>query len=391
MNRPPPLIFLVAGEQSGDILGGRLMASLRERTGGRIDFTGIGGSEMIAQGLDPLFPMAELSVMGLVEILPKIPRLLRRIRETADAVARARPAVLVTIDAPDFSFRVARKVHAHGIPCIHYVAPSVWAWRPERAGEIARFLDHLLALLPFEPPYFEREGLPCSFVGHPAIEGGAGKGDGAGFRARHAIQPDRRVLVMMPGSRAGEVGRLLPIFIPALQRLQAGRAPFSIAVPVLPNVAEKVRAGFAGSGLEAIFVEGDTEKFDAFAAAEAALAKSGTGTLELALSGVPSVIAYQVHPLSYALATRRATVRYVGLPNLILDQPIMPEILQDECRPDRLATELARLLDDQAARRMQIEGAAEVRRLLSPPGRTPSAAAADVVLKVVAEKAAPAA
>ena len=193
---------------------------------------------------------------------------------------------------------------------------------------------------------------------------------------------------MLPGSRGGEVARLLPIFTAALQRLQAGRPPFTIVVPVVANVAEQVRTGLAGSGFEAVLVEGEAEKFDAFAAAEAALAKSGTVTLELALSSVPTIIAYQVHPLSYRLAMRRATVRYVGLPNLILDQPVMPEILQDECRPERLAAELARLLDDPAVRQAQTEGAAEVRRRLTPPAGSPSAAAAEIVLRVIAEKAA---
>jgi lipid-A-disaccharide synthase len=388
VNEVPPLIFIIAGEQSGDLLGGRLMAALRERTSNNISFAGIGGEKMMAEKLDPLFPMSELSVMGLIEVVPRIPQLLKRIRQSVDAVARLRPAALVTIDAPDFSFRVARRVHALGIPCIHYVAPTVWAWRPGRAKMVAQFLDHLLALLPFEPPYFETVSLPCTFVGHPAIEGGAGKGDGAAFRHRHAVPAHRPIVAMLPGSRPGEVERLLPIFVAALQRLQ-GKHSFVAAVPVVPAVAHYVRAGLAGSGLDAILVEGEADKFDAFAAAQAALAKSGTGTLELALCSVPSVIAYRVNALSYAIARRMGRVRFIGLPNIILDRALMPELLQDDCRPDRLAVELARLFDDPEARGVQIEGAGEVRRLLSGPAGSPSVAAADIVLEMIGKRSIP--
>lgn len=381
-----PLVFLIAGEPSGDLLGGRLMAQIRQKTGGKVAFAGIGGEQMIGQGLEPLFPMAELSVMGIAEILPRLPHLLRRIRETADAAARLRPDALVTIDAPDFSFRVAKRVHRLGIPCIHYVAPTVWVWRAGRARKIARFLDHLLALLPFEPPYFEAVGLPCSFVGHPAIEGGAGKGDGAGFRARHGIAADRRILAMLPGSRNGEIERLLPIFVDTLRQVQAGRPPMTIVVPVVPHVAERVRQLLAGSGLDTLFIEGEAEKFDVFAAAEAALAKSGTVTLELALSGVPAIVAYRVHGLSYAIAIRLANLKYAALPNLVLDRPLMPEFLQNDCRAELLAGALGQLLDDPAARAAQIAGAGEIRRLLAGPAGVPSAAAADTVLKLIAAR-----
>ena len=383
---PAPQLFLVAGEQSGDLLGGRLMARLREQTGDRISFAGIGGETMIEQGLSPLFPMTDLSVMGISEVLPRLPLLIRRIRETATEVIRSQPAALVTIDAPDFSFRVARKVHAAGIPCIHYVAPSVWVWRKGRAAKIARFLDHLLALLPFEPPYFEKVGLPCSFVGHPAIEGGAGAGDGGAFRARHGIAADARVVAMLPGSRSGEISRLLPIFCEVLRRVQAGRAPLYVVVPTIAHAAAQIRAGLTAAGFDALLVEGEAEKFDAFAAADVALAKSGTVILELALSGVPTVLCYAVSGISYAIAIRMANLRYAGLPNLVLDRPLMPEFLQDECRPEPIANAMARLLDDSAARQIQVEGMAEVRRRLSPPDVTPSEAAAATILKVIAER-----
>jgi lipid-A-disaccharide synthase len=383
----PPLIYLIAGEPSGDLLGGSLMAALKRRTDGRIAFAGIGGPKMIEQGLTPLFPMSELAIFGLAEIVPKIPHLMKRGEETVAEIARLRPAALVTIDAPGFALRVAERAKALNVPRIHYVAPSVWAWKPGRAAKIAKYLNHLMALLPFEPPYFEKEGLACTFVGHPAIEGMSGKGDGAAFRARHGIAADRRVVVMLPGSRAGEVGRLLPVFLDALRRLQAGRPPFTVAVPVPAYLADRVRAGIADAGLEAILVEGDREKFDAFEAADLALAKSGTVTLELALSGVPAVIAYKVNWLSYQIASRMASIRYVGLPNVILGRGLVPELLQNDCTPDRLEAELARLLDDPAAAAAQREGGAELRRLLSPGGKMPSEAAAAVVLGVLDQRA----
>jgi len=378
-----PLLYLIAGEPSGDLLGGSLMAALKRRTGGAVRFAGIGGPKMIEQGLAPLFPMTELAVMGLAEILPKLRRLMRRGEETVADIARLKPAALITIDSPGFTLRVAQRAVPLGVPRIHYVAPSVWAWKPERAAKIAKYLTHLLALLPFEPPYFEKEGLPCSFVGHPAIEGPAGKGDATAFRVRHGLAPDRKVIIMLPGSRAGEIDRLLPVFLEALRRLMQGREPFTVAVPAPDYLAGKVRAGLAGSGLEAILLTGDTEKFDAFAAAEAALAKSGTVTLELALSGVPAVIAYKVNRISYFIAKRLQVGTYIGLPNVILDRPLMPELLQHDCTPDRLAAEMSRLLDDPAARQAQLVGGKEIRRLLSPEGRNPSEAAADAVLNVL--------
>jgi lipid-A-disaccharide synthase len=372
---------VVAGEPSGDLLGGRLMASLRDAAGDRIAFAGIGGPHMAAQGLESLFPMAELSVMGLVEVAPRIPALLRRIDQTVDEVSRRRPAVLVTIDAPDFCFRVAKRIHPLGLRCVHYVAPTVWAWRPGRAAKIARFLDHLLAVLPFEPPYFEAEGLACSFVGHPAVEGGAGKGDGAGFRARHGVGAADRLVVVLPGSRLGEVDRLLPIFLAALKRLRTGWPDLRPVIPLPAHLTDRVRAGLAAACMDALIVHGEAEKFDAFAAAEVALAKSGTVTLELALARLPTVIAYKVNALTYEIGRRMVTPRFVGLPNLIVDRPVMPELLQHACNPDSLALELALLLDSKRLRQAQIDGAAEIRRRMTPPGATPSAAAAAIVLR----------
>lgn len=383
-----PLIFLIAGEPSGDVLGGRLMAALKAETGGQVRFAGIGGPRMIAEGLESLFPMEELALFGLAELLPKLPNLLRRIKQSWQTIVALNPDAVVTIDAPDFCFRVARKVKkaAPSIPLIHYVAPTVWAWRPKRAAKVAKFLDHLLALLPFEPPYFEREGLACTFVGHPIVESGADNGDPDRFRQQHGLTTDTRLVTILPGSRRSEVTALLPDFKAALEIL-APRLPRMVAVvPTVPQVAALVREAVESWPLPTVVVEGDQAKYDAFAASEAALAASGTVALELALARLPAVIAYRIHPLTYKLYRRLIKVQYANLVNLMLGHMLVPELLQDECRPSRLAEALGRLLDDPAARQEQIEGVAEVSGWLGQGDVSPSRRAAEVVLRIVHER-----
>ena len=376
-------IMIVAGEPSGDGLGGRLMAALTELTGGDVAFTGVGGEAMAAQGLVSLFPMAELSVMGFAEVLPRIPLLLRRIRQTAAAALGARPEALVTIDSPAFTLRVAKRLAGRGIPLVHYVAPQVWAWRPGRAREVARFLDHMLALFPFEPPYFEAHGLSCSFVGHPVIESGAGGGDGAAFRSRHGLAPEAKLLAVLPGSRPSETARHLPPFAEALRRLQARFPGLHAVVPTLPPLAREVGAAARAWALPTIVIADEAEKFDAFAAAEAALAASGTVTLELALARVPTVVAYKTHPLTGWLARRLVTVDHVALPNLILGRPVMPELLLGECRGDLLAQAVGEILVDRAARDEQIGAMAALPAALGAGGERPSRRAAREVLEAI--------
>ena len=295
-----PLVFLVAGEPSGDELGARLMAAIEQRR--RVRFAGVGGPLMEARGLSSLFPMAELSVMGLAEVVPHLPKLIRRLSQTAAAVRQCRPAVLLTIDSPGFNFRLAKRLKGAGVPIVHYVAPSVWAWRPGRARAVAGYLDHLMALLPFEPPYFEAEGLATTFVGHPVLEDGLDgiveRGDGEGFRRRHRIPPGATVLCVLPGSRRSETGRLLPVFARTLGLLKEQFADLYAVVPTVDTVADEVTAAAAGWPVPAVVIAAASEKAAAFAAADVALAASGTVALELAVAGVPAVIAYRVHPLT---------------------------------------------------------------------------------------------
>ncbi|MBI5164113.1 MAG: lipid-A-disaccharide synthase [Magnetospirillum sp.] len=384
------LIYIIAGEPSGDLLGGRLMAGLRAHGGNDIRFAGIGGETMRAAGLDSLFPMAELTVMGLVEVLPRIPRILKRVKETvADIVAR-RPDALVTIDSWGFTGRVQKAIQAQapGIPRIHYVAPMVWAWKPNRSKKLAKVLDLLMTLLPFEPPWFTKDGLRAVHVGHPVIETGAG--DGAAFRARHGIAADVPLLVMLPGSRQSETGRLLPVFAETLELLADRYPRLKVVVPTVETVAAKVKMAVKSWPLPAKVVEGQVEKHDAFAAGTVALAASGTVALELAMAGLPTVITYRTAPLSYYIATRflglGQGVKYATLVNIIMDRPVMPELLQDDCRPERLAAAVGKLFDDAGAREAQRADSHQAMLHLGLGSDSPSARAAEAVLGLIAER-----
>jgi lipid-A-disaccharide synthase len=376
------LVYLLAGEHSGDALGARLMAALKSARPG-LSFAGVGGPRMQAEGLSSLFPMQDLAVMGLLEVLPRLRRLHRRLAETEADIAARRPGVLVTIDSPGFALRLLKRVRGSGVARVHYVAPQVWAWRERRVREFPGLWDRLLCLLPFEVAFFARHGLPASFVGHPVLESGADAGDAARFRAAHGLAETARVLVLMPGSRRSEVGRLLPVYGATLALL-ARRIPG--LVPVLPApaaVAAQVARATAGWPVRPIVVTGVAEKHDAYAAAAAALTKSGTSTLELALAGVPMAVTYRVNPVTGAVARRLIRVPHVAMVNLLAGRAVVPELLQQECRPERLAAVLAPLLEDPGAAMAQRAAFRAVTASLAPPQGRPSAAAAAEVLRVL--------
>jgi lipid-A-disaccharide synthase len=366
------------------------MAGLKARAGADVRFAGIGGEAMRGEGLDSLFPMAELTVMGLVEVLPRIPGILRRVRETLADIEAKRPDAIVTIDSWGFTGRIQKgcqKRFPH-IPRIHYVAPMVWAWKPERAKKLAGVLDLLMTLLPFEPPYFEKEGLRTVHVGHPVVESGAERGDGAAFRARHAIPEGAEVLVVLPGSRRSETGRLLPVFAETLGLLADQRPDLTVVVPTVETVAEVVREAAAGWPLKTIVVENRAEKYDAFAAGTAALAASGTVALELALAGLPTVITYRVAPLTAFVAQRfmGLKIKWATLVNMVMDRAVMPEFLQDDCRADKVAAAVAALLDDQSGRAARRADMAEAMARLGYGGTSPSDRAAATVLDFIAAR-----
>jgi lipid-A-disaccharide synthase len=384
-------LFIAAGEPSGDLLGGALIAGLRELRGDRLTLEGVGGPAMAAQGLSSRFPMEELSVMGLAEVLPRLPNLIRRIRETGEAAASMAPDALVTIDSPDFSLRVAKRARRlrPGLRTIHYVAPSVWAWRPGRARKMARVVDHVLALLPFEPPYMQAAGMTCDFVGHPvAAEPEATPAEVAAIRAELGVAPDQRLLVVLPGSRRGEVARLAPVFAEVVRRLHAADPALAVALPAAAPVADLLPAHFPGVPIldprPWPKAEAEARKRAAFAAADAALAASGTVSLELAAAGTPMVIAYTANPLTGWIVMRMALIDTATLVNLVTDTRVVPEFLLGDCTPDKITPAVTRLLADPAAAAVQRDAGARAMQLLGRGGEPPGLRAARSVLAAIA-------
>lgn len=374
--------FLIAGEPSGDKLGGALMAGLHQLAPGA-RFDGIGGVDMAAQGLNSRFPMSELSLMGIWEVLPKYRALKRRIAETARAVAEAAPDALITIDSPDFCLRVARAARALNprLRTIHYVAPSVWAWRPGRAAKMAPFIDHVLALLPFEPPYMHAAGMSCDFTGHPVVAEPLPTPDQAtAFRASCGIAPDAPVVLCLPGSRKGEVSRLAPRFDAALARLQDRVPDLRVVLPTVAGVADLVQQMRAGFATDPVIVEGAEAKRAAFAAADLALAASGTVSLELAANRVPMVVGYDMAPISRLLIGRLLRTDTVTLVNLVSETRAIPEFLGRACQPEALDAALWTLIDRPQARAEQIAAMDLTMERLGRGGPPPGLRAARSVL-----------
>jgi lipid-A-disaccharide synthase len=388
MSRQEPLIFVVSGEPSGDNLAGRLMGALKSETSGQIRFAGVGGPQSAAHGLESLFPMQELSLVGLAEVVPHLPRLIRRINQTAAAARELKPDVVVTVDSPSFALRVAKKLRGTGIPVVHYVAPQLWAWRPGRAKTLAKRVDHIMALLPFEVPFFANYGIPCTYVGHPAIEAGAANGDGEAFRKRHGLPSDASVLCVVPGSRVSEVRRILPVFSEALRMLKARYPDLHIVIPVAAAVAQEVEALTKDWPFHVVRVTNPDERFDAFAASDAAMTKSGTVTLELALAQVPMVVAYRVSPATAFLVRRMGvSVEHAALVNLLVGRGLVPELIQEDCTPQKVAAAMEELFVSDETRKAQREGFRQVIKMMGKATPPPSEHAAKVVLDIVRARA----
>jgi lipid-A-disaccharide synthase len=374
-------IVLVATEESGDRLGASLMKVLRQRLGDAVEFSGVGGRGMAREGLVSLFPIEELSIVGFSAVIRQLPKILRLIAQAVDAIIATAPDVLVIIDSPDFTQRVARRVRARdpAIPIVNYVAPTVWAWRPGRARAMRRYVDHVLALLPFEPEAYRKlNGPPCSYVGHPLIEQIASLRPNAEEQARRDAQPP--VLLVLPGSRRSEIARHIAIFGETLARLRAQGLAFEAVLPTTPHLEAAVRAGVASWPVAPRIVLGEADKRAAFRSARAALAKSGTVTLELAVSGVPMVTAYRVGDLEAFILRRVVKVQSVILANLVIGDNVIPEYLQEACTPDNLAPALGDVLADSAARMRQVEAFGRLDEIMSTGAASPSVRAADIVL-----------
>ncbi|MCC6777038.1 MAG: lipid-A-disaccharide synthase [Hyphomicrobiales bacterium] len=376
-------IFLVAGEESGDRLGAALMRALRARTGGRVRFAGVGGSEMAAEGMESLYPIDDLPIIGFSAIPRRAPTIFRLMRLTARTVLAQRPHTLVVIDSPGFNRGIARRVRAGdpSIAIVEYVSPSVWAWRPGRARAMRAYIDHVLALLPFEPEVHRRlGGPPCTYVGHPLAEEAASLRPNVEEARRRLADPP--VLLVLPGSRRGEIERLLPIFASAVTLLTERIGALEVVVPTVPHLLEPIRAATKGWPQPPRIVASRDDKLAAFRIARAALAKSGTVTLELALAGVPTVGAYRLSWLEAMVGRRLIKVPSVILANLVLGENVVPELLQEACTAEKLAAALLPLLGDTPERRRQIEAFGRLDDIMQIGANAPAMLAADIVLEV---------
>lgn len=378
----PVKIAIIAGEVSGDQLGGWLMQALKARRPD-IAFVGIGGPMMQQQGLRTLFPIRDIALIGIAEVLPHVRTLTRRIRETVEFIEREKPDIVLTIDVPGFVLRVLKQLHARGNvrpKFIHYVAPTVWAYRPKRAKTMAERYDHLLCLLPFEPPYFEAEGLSTSYVGHEIAWWWKTRGDGAAFRTAHGISADSPLLAVFPGSRNGELARLWPVFKKTIERLKSDIPALEVVIQVPEALLPTMRKRAENWHVPAHLIPNTTDKKNLFAAATAALAKSGTIGLECALAGLPSITTYKANPLSVYMLRRMIRVPYVNLANILAGKMVVPELLQEDCTPDKLAHYLKPLLTDETARNAQRQ---ELHRIADMLGASASVSPSDKAAEIV--------
>jgi lipid-A-disaccharide synthase len=382
---PRPLkLFLIAGEHSGDALGAKLIEALHAQSPRPLEIQGVGGELMAEQGCPSLFPLSELAVMSLVDVLPRLPNIWWRIRQSVDAVIAQSPDALVILDSPEFTHQVAKRVRrrAPQIPIIDYVSPSVWAWRPGRARKMRHYVEHILAILPFEPEAHRRlGGPPCSYVGHPMVEklDWMRDLDPEALRRRLGIAKDRAVLIVLPGSRTSEVTRLMAPFGDALRRLQEQAAPFEVILPAVASVRPLIEERLEGWSVQPHLVSGEADKFAAFKLARAALAASGTVTLELALAGTPMGVAYRSDPI--AASMRFLLIAHsVVLPNLILGENVFPELLNKDCNGGALSRALLPLMREGPERERQLAGLARVVERVRENDGSPSRRAAEIVL-----------
>ena len=376
--------MLVVGEPSGDLLGAQIIRALNELTDGQIKLSGMGGEEMAKQGMESSFDLEATAIMGLQEALPKIPAVLRRIREVADLAKNERPDAVVLIDAPDFTHRVAKRLKkiAPDIPVVKYVAPQVWAMRPWRAKKLGRFIDHQLVLLPFEPAFFEGYGLKTTFVGHPAVER-VDLGDGAAFKARHNIPEDAKTLGVLIGSRNTEFKYMAEVHKATVALLSRDVPNLHTILPTVPHVAARVRALAADWPTPVTVVEQPEEKTGAFAASDVALATSGTVSTELAIARVPTIIAYKLGAFTAAVALRILNTEFVTLINIIAKKAIMPEYIQSQATPETLSKAVLELLASSEAREAQRKDMSAALVEMGMGGEGPSLRAAKAILEVV--------
>jgi lipid-A-disaccharide synthase len=385
-NKDALKIYIIAGEASGDFIGSHLMRSLKRQIKRPILFFGVGGDRMEEEGMVSLFPYHEISLLGVVELLPHLITIFSRINFTKVDILGKQPDIVITIDSPGFCFRVIEKLRADGGykgKCIHYVAPTVWAYKPQRAAYCAKLFDHIMVLFSFETPYFEKANLPCTWVGHPVIVENE-RGSAEAFRKKYEIADSTTVFLLLPGSRKNEIKRLLPVFANAISMLAQSYPDLAIVVAVPKSMMIHVGPYFENCPFRAIITSNDQEKRDAIAASNIAFAKSGTVTLEVAMAGVPMLVAYRIHAISAWWFKRLSLIKYVNLINIIAKREIYPELLQSECTALTVAGVAARILEDKEYQKQQREEAQKILSQMIPPnGEQPSDIAASVVAKAL--------
>ncbi len=380
-----PLIYVMAGEVSGDIIGARLIREIKRLRRHKFSFAGVGGEQMTKEGVQSLFPISEMAVMGIFELVPHVPNLIRRIHETVQDIITKKPVAVISIDSKAFTMRVAKlikkqqKESDNEIKLIHMVAPTVWAWRPGRAKNISKFLDHLLTLFPFEPPFFTRHGLPTTFIGHPLAEQPVGCS--SIYRNIHDVDEATKIICLLPGSRPGEIKRLLPIFKKTLDLLLKKYPNIHIAMPTVVSVEGMLRRETLDWETPVSIITDPEMKLNAFAASNAALAASGTVTLELALAKVPSVIAYKVNPLSAIIGYFLVNQDAVVLPNKLTDEEIFPLYLQWKCTPYNLYEAVIQKIENPTDQLIEVSDA--IRNMLRPNGQSSQNLAAQIIINLV--------
>ena len=382
MTQAPLHVYLIAGEASGDLIGSHLMRALKAQSTRPIQFHGIGGDKMIAEGMKSLFPFYELSMLGFLEILPYLFNIFARISRTVEDIKLKQPDIVITIDVPGFNFRVVERLRKENVPSkfVHYVAPTVWAYKPQRAAHCAKLFDHMLVLLPFEPPFFTKVGLACTWVGHPVIAE-TKQANGAAFRTKYDIAETTPLFCLLPGSRKGEVERHMPIFAKTITLL-AGQFPnLAMAVTVPKNVMPFVAPFFTNCPFRAVITSDEEDKKNAIAASDVAIVKSGTVALEVAKAGTPMVVTYRVHPISAWMFRRVSLTQYVNLVNILKNKEVIPELLQEHCNPVMIATAVAHLLTHKRNQALQIQQEkSALARLVPADGELPSDKAARTIL-----------
>lgn len=378
------LVYFIVGEPSGDILASRMMIAM-QRLCADVRFTGMGGETMIKQGFKSLFNIADISVMGFWEVLPKLPLILKRMKQVMEDIEKQKPDIIVTVDSWGFVSNILNKLKKKKspVPTVHYVAPQVWAWKKSRAPKAAKLMNRMMTLLPFEPAYFEKFGLKCDFVGHPVIENIGEVNDSEVFKNQFNIPQHARILCVLPGSRHSEIKKMYPVFKKTVERLKQHFPDLFLIIPTVEALTDEVSCLFANIGIPHNVITGQQERYNAFKISAFALATSGTVTLELTACGTPHVIAYKLSAITNHIAKRLVTVKFANLINILADKPIIPEFVLDNCRDDLIAAKALELMQNNDMAESQIYEAKKYFSQLKPYGIKPSEKAASIVLEMI--------